>query len=154
LLSVTSEWEDRVFAKSRQYKVKPLEILGCSTRGSSTIALMAGYPRIKERVNEWEKEVEKSRDLIKQLEALGLNRLGLKPVEHDLSFIESDVLYEISKTHKKKNYYLYSELKKRGVVGIKSGLTKNFKLSTYGITKQQVKHISWAFADIINKFGK
>lgn len=153
LLAVTSQWVDKVLAHSEQYKVKPLEILGCSTRGSATIALLASYPRVKERVKEWGKEVEAARWLMGELESLGLTQLGTKPTSHDVNFIESDVLYEISKTHKRKNFYLYNELKKRGVIGIKAGLTKHFKLSTYGKSQKQLEHVAWAFKDIIEKFG-
>jgi Sep-tRNA:Cys-tRNA synthetase len=153
LLAVSSEWMERVFAKSAKYKVKPVEILGCSSRGSATAALMASYPQVKERVKDWGREVDNARWLASELERLGLRVCGERPRNHDIMFVESDVLYRISETHKKKNYFLYSELKDRGVVGIKSGLTKNFKLSAYGKTRGQVEHIAWAFRDIVEKFG-
>lgn len=153
LLAVSGQWMDKIVAHSEKYKVKPLEIIGCSTRGSATIALMASFPYVKERVNHWEKEVENSRWLMKELEDIGINQIGVKPTEHDLNFIESEALFKISKTHKKKHFYLHYELKDRGIVGIKGGLTKNFKFSTYGKTKEQIKHIAWAFKDIIEKHG-
>ncbi|MBD3388017.1 MAG: O-phospho-L-seryl-tRNA:Cys-tRNA synthase [Candidatus Altiarchaeales archaeon] len=153
LLATTDEWSDNLFRQSTEYKVKTLEILGCSTRGSSTLALMASYPHVKERVKRWDTEVENARWLVDELERLGLKPLGVQPTEHDLNFVESDVLYEISQTHKKKNFYLYHELKRRGVVGVKAGLTKQFKFSTYGKSREQVEHLAWAFKDIIEKFG-
>ncbi|MBM3308898.1 MAG: O-phospho-L-seryl-tRNA:Cys-tRNA synthase [Candidatus Altiarchaeales archaeon] len=153
LLSVTEKWVKDVFAPSAKYGVKPLEIIGCSTRGSATLALMASFPRVRERVKHWDKEVENSRWIVKQLEEAGIRKLGVKPSEHDLNFFESDILYKISEKHKKKNFYLYYELKDRGIVGIKAGLTKNFKFSTYGKTREQVEHIAWAFKDIAEKFG-
>jgi Sep-tRNA:Cys-tRNA synthetase len=153
ILSVTERWVKDVFAPSAKYGVKPIEIIGCSTRGSATLALMASFPRVKERVKHWGKEVENSRWIVKQLEEAGIRKLGVKPSEHDLNFFESDVLYKISEKHKKKNFYLYYELKDRGIVGIKAGLTKNFKFSTYGKTREQVEHIAWAFKDIVEKFG-
>ncbi|MDD5111555.1 MAG: O-phospho-L-seryl-tRNA:Cys-tRNA synthase [Candidatus Altiarchaeota archaeon] len=153
LLAVTEPWVKQVFLPSVKYAAKPLEILGCSTRGSSTLALMASFPKVKERVKHWDKEVENARWLSGQLEGIGIRQLGVKPTEHDLNFYESDVLYRISETHKKKNFYLYSELKDRGIVGIKAGLTKNFKFSAYGKTREQVEHIAWAFKDIVEKYG-
>lgn len=152
LLSVTEEWAERVFKTSAKYPVKPLEILGCSTRGSATVALMASFPKVKERVKQWDSEVENARWLVKQLEDVGVKQLGVRPTQHDVNFFESEILYKISEKHKKKNFYLYSELKERGVIGIKAGLTKNFKLSTYGKTREQVEHVAWAFRDIIEKY--
>ncbi|MFH0863294.1 MAG: O-phospho-L-seryl-tRNA:Cys-tRNA synthase [Candidatus Altiarchaeota archaeon] len=153
LLAVCGEWAGKVFARSGKYKAKPLEILGCSSRGSATVALMASFPRVMERVTRWDKEVDNARWLASELEKMGLKVIGERPRDHDILFVESDLLFRISETHKKKNYYLYSELKDRGVVGVKSGLTKNFKLSAYGKTRQQVERIAWAFRDIIEKFG-
>ena len=78
--------------------------------------------------------------------------MGETPTMHDLNFLKSEKLYEISKTHKKKNYYLASELKKRGVMGIKSGLTKNFKISTFGLSTKQLDTVVSAFEEIIEKY--
>jgi Sep-tRNA:Cys-tRNA synthetase len=153
LLVTTGDWNERVFRYSVDFKVKPLEIIGCSTRGAATVALMASLPYVKERVKQWGEEVEKARWLSDKLEALEIHPVGEKPRNHDLCFYESEVLYEISKTHKKKNFYLYNELKAHGVTGIKAGLTKHFKLSTYRLTKKQVEHVAWAFEDIIAKHG-
>lgn len=153
LLSVTEKWVKPVFVSSSKYGVKPIEILGCSTRGSATLGLMASFPNVRERVKNWDKEVESARWVVKQLEKVGINQIGVKPTEHDVNFFESEILFKISEKHKKKNFYLYNELKERGVIGIKAGLTKNFKFSTYGKTKEQVEHIAWAFKDIVEKFG-
>ncbi|MBD3260851.1 MAG: O-phospho-L-seryl-tRNA:Cys-tRNA synthase [Candidatus Altiarchaeales archaeon] len=153
LLAANGEWAEKVFRNSSDYEIKPLEILGCSTRGAAAVALLASYPKVKERVGKWGGEVDKARRLMAGLEELGVRQLGEKPTNHDLNFLQSDVLYEISQTHKKKNYYLYSELKKRGIIGIKPGLTRHFKISTYGKTEKQCDHILWAFRDIIEKHG-
>ncbi len=153
LLAATSEFEEKAFKHSEKYPVKPLQILGCSTRGAATLALMASYPHVKERVKYWGKEVETARWLVGELEKIGIMQVGIKPTEHDLNFMVSDVLYQISQTHKKKNHYLASELKERGIVGLKSGLTKHFKMSTYGKTREQIEHIAWAFRDIVEKHG-
>jgi Sep-tRNA:Cys-tRNA synthetase len=151
LLSISSQWKEKVFKLSEKYKVKPLEILGCSARGSSTLALIASFPHVKERVKRWGVEVENARYVVSELEKIGLVSLGVKPTQHDVNFFESEVLYKISQTHKDKNFFLYKELKNRGIIGIKAGLTKNFKLSTYGKTKEQLKHLVWAFQDIVEK---
>jgi Sep-tRNA:Cys-tRNA synthetase len=153
LLAVSGDWGGRLFKPSEKYGAKTLEILGCSTRGAATIALMASFPKVRERVKDWDKEVENARWFVKELQEIGVNQMGIKPTEHDLNFFESDVLYKISEKHKKKRFYLYHELKERGVLGIKAGLTKHFKLSTYGKTKEQVKHVADAFKEIVEKYG-
>jgi len=38
------------------------------------------------------------------------------------------------------------------IVGLKSGLTKFFKLSTYFFTKEEVKTVGDAFFDVYNKY--
>ena len=151
LLSIADSWKEKVFKPSAKYKVKPLEILGCSARGSATVALIASFPHVKERVKHWDKEVEHAKYVASELEKIGLVNLGVKPRAHDVMFFESEVLFKISETHKDKNFFLYNELKKRGIVGIKAGLTKNFKLSTFGKTDEQIKHLVWAFQDIVEK---
>jgi len=148
ILAVTEEYK-RVLAPSGKYASKPLEILGCSSRGSATVALMASFPHVKERIKRWDEEVERARWLASELEKTGVNQLGEAPKNHDLAFYTSDALYKISETHKKKRFFLYEELKERGIVGIKAGLTKQFKLSTYGKTRAQVEHIAGAFKEII-----
>ena len=62
--------------------------------------------------------------------------------------METKVFYEISREHKKGRFFLYKELKKRGIAGIKPGLTRNFKLSTYGFKKDELKRIIDAFKEI------
>lgn len=154
LLAVTEEWKNKIFEMSKLYKVKPLEILGCSSRGASSLALMASFPYVKERVKKWDKEVENARWVMKELGKIGVNQLGETPHNHDLNFVESEILFKISQKHKKKRFFLYEELKSRGIVGIKAGLTKHFKMSTYGYSKEQIEHIAWAFKDIVEKFEK
>lgn len=153
LLSVSQDWVEETLPYSEKYKIKPLPILGCSTRGSAMVAFIASFPHVRERVERWDKEVEHARFVMKKLDEVGITQVGETPTNHDVNFVESDVLYQISQTHKKKNYFLYHELKKRGVFGIKAGLTKNFKFSTYGKTDEQIKILSDAFADIVATFS-
>ncbi|MFH1403680.1 MAG: O-phospho-L-seryl-tRNA:Cys-tRNA synthase [Candidatus Altiarchaeota archaeon] len=153
LLSVNEEWSERLFKVSDKYKNKTLEILGCSARGTSTVALMASFPKVRERVKHWDDELRNARWFVDQLDSLGIIQVGEKPTNHDLNFFESEILYRISETHKKKRFYLYQELKERGVIGIKAGLTKNFKLSTYGKTREQIEHVAEAFKDIVDKYS-
>jgi Sep-tRNA:Cys-tRNA synthetase len=64
-------------------------------------------------------------------------------------FFESKKLYEISKRHKDGAFFLYKELKKRGIWGIKPRLTKQFKLSTFALNEDELKKVVTAFKEVI-----
>ena len=148
-LSITEKWRDKIFRVSKEYEAKQLEILGCSTRGSVVPALLASFPYVTERIKHWDEEVEKTRFFIKGAEKLGLKQLGEKPHNHDLVLLETKLFHDISKKHKKGGYFLYHELRKRNITGIKPGLTKQFKASIYGLNKEQISYVLDAFKDII-----
>ncbi|MEA1924296.1 MAG: O-phospho-L-seryl-tRNA:Cys-tRNA synthase [Candidatus Altiarchaeota archaeon] len=149
ILGVRGDLSDVVLRKSREYKNKEVEMLGCGPRGLPLITLMASFPTVYERVQHWDEQVENARFFIKKMEGIdGIQQLGIKPTEHDLNFLETDVFYEISKKHKKGRFFLYRELKKRNIIGIKPGLTKNFKISTYEFNKDELKKIITAFKEI------
>jgi len=65
---------------------------------------------------------------------------------------ESNQLYEISKRVKERGYFLYKELKKRKIHGIKPGRTKRFKLSTYLVSKENLMVVLNAFKEILEKY--
>jgi Sep-tRNA:Cys-tRNA synthetase len=64
-------------------------------------------------------------------------------------FFESEKLYEISKHRKEGAFFLYRELKRRNIWGIKPGLTKHFKLSTFAANKEELKIVINAFKEIL-----
>ena len=154
VLGVSKEWKDIIFRPSKYYPKKEVECLGCTSRGASIITMMASFPKVKERIKKWEEEVKKARDFSKKMEELGIKQLGEKPHHHDLMFFESEILYQISKRHKKKGFFLYHELKKRRIIGIKPGLTRNFKLSTYQLTKKELDYVVDSFSEIIKIYLK
>ena len=151
VLGMNKEWEEVVLKKSKIYSQKEIELLGCTSRGVAIATLMASFPTVAERVNDWDKEVEKAQWFSGELEKLGLEQLGEKPHKHDLMFFKSDPFYEISLKHPKGRHFLYHELKRRGITGIKPGLTKMFKLSTFGIPKEKLQHVVNSFKDILEK---
>jgi Sep-tRNA:Cys-tRNA synthetase len=154
ILAMQREWEKKVLKPSRHYKLKPLELLGCTTRGTSALTLMASFPMVKERVKIWREEVEKARWFSSQLESLGgVRQLGEKPHCHDLLGFETPVLDRIAQKNKRRGYYLYEELRKRKIVGIKPGRTRSLDLSTYQLTKEQLRHVVDSFKDIVNKLS-
>jgi len=153
VLGLRKDHEEKILRKSKFFKVKEVELLGCTSRGASLITLMASFPHVVERVKNWPEEVRKARWFSGEIENLGLKQLGEKPHNHDLMFVESPKFFEISQTHPKRGYFLHSDLKERGIVGIKPGLTKNFKMSTFMLKEEDLKKVIDAFKEIQSKYG-
>ena len=149
VLGAKKIYEEILFRKSERYKIKEIEQLGCTARGLTVITLMASFPHVYERVKHYDEEIRKARYFSEKIGNLGINQLGEKPHNHDLMFFESQKLFEISQKHKQGRFFLYSELKKQGIIGIKPGLTKNFKLSTYALSDEEIKKVIDAFGEIV-----
>ncbi|APH38907.1 O-phospho-L-seryl-tRNA:Cys-tRNA synthase [Methanohalophilus halophilus] len=152
LLGVQEEYADTVFRKSPTHKKKEIELLGCTSRGGGLMTMIASFPQVVERTKHWDEEVANARWFSEKVEKLGLIQLGQKPHNHDLMFFETPPFYEISKTAKKGRYFLYRELKKRNIHGIKGGLTKYFKLSTYQVGRDNLSYVVDSFEEIIDKY--
>lgn len=153
VLGMSEDFAKIVLRKSTIFKNKEVELLGCTARGVPLMTLMASFDHVRERIKIWEKEVEKARWFVKEFENLGFELLGEKPHNHDLLHFKTDKLYEISKKVKKGGYFLYNELKKRRIHGIKPGRTKSIKLSTYMVPKDDLKVVIRAFEEILEKYS-
>ena len=162
ILALTQEMAKEVLRPSsiegdltkRRFAVKELALLGCTVMGAPLMTLMASFPHVVERVERWSEEVEKARFVVEQLERIkGVKQLGVKPKMHTLIHLETPCFYEVSKRHKRRGFFLYEELRERGIVGIQPGLTKHFKFNVYGLSWSQVKHLVWSFHDIAEKYG-
>ena len=151
VLGMKEEYANVILRRSKRFKSKELELLGCTTRGVPLMTLMASFPHIVERIKKWDKEVEKARWFAKEMERLEIRQLGEKPHNHDLMFFHAENLYRISKNVKKSRFFLYKELKKRKIHGIKPGLTRYFKLSTYLVPKEKLRMVLEAFEDVIKR---
>ncbi len=154
LLGATEELAKLIFKLSSTKKNKEVELLGCTVRGAPLLTLMASFPAVVERIKHWPEEVEKARRFSIKLEALGLEQQGDRPHNHDLMFFKAENLYEISKTAKKGRFFLYRDLKDRGICGIKPGLTRQFKLSTYQLKQEELDLVLKAFEDILEGYAK
>ena len=152
VLGVSEEYAPIVFRKSMYNKAKEVEFLGCTARGATVMTLMASFPEVVKRVRNWDEELENARWLSAKLEDLGFIQRGQKPHSHDLIFFEAPGFYEISQKVKNGRYFLYKELKSRNIHGIKAGLTKYFKLSTFGVGKEKLGVVAEAFEDILKKY--
>ena len=154
ILAMKEEHVGKVLVRSKRYPNKELALLGCTVMGAPLLSLMASFPYVVERVKRWEEEVEKARYLVSVLEQIeGTKQLGVKPKQHTLIHIQSDGFWKVSQQHPRKGYFLYDELKQRKIVGIQPGLSKHFKLNTYGLSWDQVKYVGDAFLEIAKKYG-
>jgi Sep-tRNA:Cys-tRNA synthetase len=162
VLALKQELADRVLARSkiigdwskRKFGHKEYAVLGCTVMGAPLISLMASFPDVVERVERWPQEVERARYLVEQLERIeGTRQLGTRPKQHTLTHMESEGFHKVSQTHKRRGFFLYEELKRRGIVGIQAGLTKHFKFNTYGLTKEKIESVAKAFLEIAGERG-
>jgi Sep-tRNA:Cys-tRNA synthetase len=149
------EQAEKLFKKSQYNKNKEIELLGCTSRGAPIMTLMASFSEIVRRSQpeEWAKEVALAQMFIKRLEETGEFKLfGQNPHQHDLMFFEAPGFFKISEKTKKGRFFLYNELKEKKIHGIRPGLTKNFKISTYGVGKENLNFIADTFEDILKKY--
>lgn len=152
LLAASEEYAKPIFRISSTKKNKEIELLGCTVRGAPLLTLMASFSTVVERVSQWPLEVDKARWFSAEMENLGMIQQGERPHNHDLMFFLAENLFEISQKAKKGRYFLYKDLKERGVCGIKPGLTRQFKLSTFGLSREELEKVLQAFADIIESY--
>jgi Sep-tRNA:Cys-tRNA synthetase len=153
VLGLRDEWADIVLKKSDKHAVKELEMLGCTSRGAPVATLMASLPYVIERIQSWDEEVSSTRKFVDKMESIdGVTQLGIKPKEHDLVRFETPVFDKIAENHPRRGFFLYEELKKRNIVGIKRGQTKWFKCSIYGFSQEQKDYIGDSFLEIVDKY--
>lgn len=152
VLGVNGDYAEEVFRKSPTNKNKEIELLGCTARSATLMTMIASFPEVVRRTRNWDNEVADARWFSGKLEDLGLIQMGERPHNHDLMFFEAPNLYEISTKVKKGRYFLYKELKSRNIHGIKAGLTKYFKLSTFGVGREKLSYIADSFDEIIQKY--
>jgi len=154
VLGGSEEYAKLMFRLSSTKKNKEVELLGCTVRGAPLLTLMASFPAVVERVRHWPEEVENARWFSAEMEKLGMSLQGDRPHNHDLMFFLAENLYQISQKAKKGRYFLYRDRKERGISGIKPGLTRQFKLSTFGLTREELEKVLQAFAEIIESYDK
>ena len=153
VLGMKKKWKEIVLRKSKVYSNKEIELLGCTLRGVPLITLMASFPHVKERINHWDKQVVKAQWFSSELQKLGFKQLGETPHRHDLLHFETPTLYDISKHVRERGYFLYEELKDRGIWGPQPGMTKAFKVSTFAADKDQLGFVVDSFKAILSKYS-
>ncbi len=153
VLGMKKKWEGIVLRKSGRHRNKDIELLGCTVRGVPLMTLMASFPYVKERVRNWDEQVSKAQWFSAEFEKLGFIQLGNKPHRHDLLHFDAPALYEISKRVRGRGYFLYKELKERGIWGPQPGLARSFKLSTFAADRQQLGLVVDSFKAILDKYS-
>ena len=162
VLATTEDFANIVFATTklkgdvtgRQFGIKETQLLGCTVMGAPLVAMMASFPKVKERVKHWDEEVEKSRFFIAEFLKIKGNKVSSEmPRKHTLTKVDTRDSFDlIAKTHKRRGYFFYDELTKRKITGIFPGTTREFKLNTYGLNWEQVKYLANAFKEIADKY--
>ncbi len=152
VLGLKDEWADIILKRSSRHAVKELEMLGCTSRGAPVATLMASLPFVVERLKKWDDEVQGTRKFVDKMEKIeGVKQVGVKPTDHDLVRFETPIFDKIAEKHSRRGFFLYEELKKKNIVGIKRGQTKWFKCSIYGFSPGQKDFIGDSFLDIVDK---
>ncbi|MFC1926983.1 O-phospho-L-seryl-tRNA:Cys-tRNA synthase [Chloroflexota bacterium] len=153
VVGMKKKWEQIVLRKSGRHRNKDVELLGCTVRGVPIMTLMASFPSVRERVNHWDEQLSKAQWFSAELEKLGFIQLGDKPHRHDLLHFDTPALYEISRRVRERGYFLYKELKERGIWGPQPGLARSFKLSTFAADRQQLGFVIDSFEAILKKYS-
>ncbi|KUG20099.1 MAG: O-phospho-L-seryl-tRNA:Cys-tRNA synthase [Methanomicrobiaceae archaeon] len=163
LVATTSEHAERVFRTTRSrgdvtgrmFGIKEVEMMGCTLMGVTIIGMMASFPHVRERVKHWEREVAHSQTVVDALLSIeGTRVLSDYPRRHTLTRIDTRGSFDrVAQSHKKRGYFLSTDLKKRGIVGVIPGSTKVWKFNTYGLSKGQIRHLADAFVDIAQEYG-
>ena len=163
ILALTDEWIKPVLRTTgmvgdvtkRKFGIKEVEMMGCTLMGANVIAMMASFPRIKERVKRWNEEVAKSNYFIDRFLKIAGNRCQSElPRKHTLTKVDTTGSFDrIAKTHKRRGWFLSDELKKRGIIGEFEGATRAWKLNTYGLTWSQIRYLADAYHEVAETYG-
>lgn len=163
ILALTDEWATTVLRTTemvgdvtqRKFGIKEVEMMGCTLMGANVIAMMASFPRIKERVKHWDEEVAKSNYFIDRFLKIEGNQCQSElPRKHTLTKVDTTGSFDrVAKTHKRRGWFLSEALKKRGIIGEFEGATRTWKLNTYGLTWTQVRYLADAYHDVAEQYG-
>lgn len=153
----THKWTKKIFATSearpswsgRRFGKKIPNIFGCSIGGLPLISSMLSFDQVKKRVKGWDEELTKINRFVKDMEDLGdIMLLGQQPHRHHLLHFETPKFWEVSKSHRKKGFFLASGMIERGIVGLHKGMSKHIKMSVYGLKDEEIAKVKDAFCDL------
>lgn len=163
VLATTDEWAPKVFRTTqmvgdvtkRKFGIKEVENIGCTLMGGTLISMIASFPRVKARTENWDEEVRKSNYFLEQFQLIqGSKVLSELPRKHTLTKVDTTGSFDtVAKTHKRRGFFFSDELKDHGIIGEFAGATRTWKLNTYGLSWDQIKYTAESFIDIAEKYG-
>lgn len=163
VLATTDEWAPKVFrttqmvgdVTNRKFGIKEVENIGCTLMGGTLISMIASFPKVKARTEDWDNEVKKSNYFLEQFQRIkGCIVLSEQPRKHTLTKVDTTGSFDtVAKTHKRRGFFFSDELKDHGIIGEFAGATRTWKLNTYGLTWDQIKYTAESFIDIAENYG-
>ena len=163
VLATTDEWAPKVFRTTqmvgdvtkRKFGIKEVENIGCTLMGATLISMIASFPKVKARTENWDEEVRKSSYFLEQFQRIeGSKVLSEQPRKHTLTKVDTTESFDtVAKTHKRRGFFFSDELKDHGIIGEFAGATRTWKLNTYGLTWDQIKYTAESFIDIAEKYS-
>jgi Sep-tRNA:Cys-tRNA synthetase len=163
ILATTTEHAAEVFrtttivgdVTNRKFGIKEPEMMGCTLMGATLVGLMASFPHVKERVKQFDRELENNRIVMDALLSVeGTKILSEYPRRHTLTRVDTLGSFDkVAESHKKRGFYLSSSLEEKGITGVIPGATKIWKFNTYGMTKKQAIHLADAFVAVARENG-
>ncbi|HOB17927.1 MAG TPA: O-phospho-L-seryl-tRNA:Cys-tRNA synthase [Candidatus Methanoculleus thermohydrogenotrophicum] len=163
LLATTDEHAEQVFRTTeakgdvtgRTFGMKEVEMMGCTLMGVTVVGMMSSFPHVRERVRNWETEVAHSQEVTEALLSIeGTKVLSDYPRRHTLTRVDTRGSFDtVAREHKKRGYFLSSELKRRGITGVIPGSTRVWKFNTFGLTAKQIRHVGESFVEIARENG-
>jgi len=163
VLATTAEWADKVFRTTRStgdltgrtFGMKEVEMMGCTLMGVTSVGMMASFPHVRERVNEYQSHLTRCNRIVDALCSIeGTRVMSEYPRKHPLTRMNTIESFDkVAKTHKKRGFFLSSALRERGITGIIAGSTKVWKFNPYGITNEQASYVGDMFVEIASEEG-
>jgi Sep-tRNA:Cys-tRNA synthetase len=163
VLATTAEYAGDLFRTTRvrgditgrAFGVKEVELLGCTLMGATIMGMMASFPHVRERVKQWDTELQNGKIVIEALKSIeGTSILSEYPRKHTLTRVDTRNSFDrVAQTHKKRGYFFTSALAGKGIGGLIPGATKVWKFNTYGLTRLQCEYLASAFTDIARENG-
>ncbi|MDD1762524.1 MAG: O-phospho-L-seryl-tRNA:Cys-tRNA synthase [Methanothrix sp.] len=163
VLATTDEWAPKIFRTTemvgdltgRKFGIKEVENMGCTLMGGTLLTMIASFPRVRERTENWDEEVRKSNYFLEQfLRVSGSRVLSEWPRKHTLTKVDTTNSFDVvARTHKRRGFFFSDELKARGIAGEFAGATRTWKLNTYGLTWEQIKYAADSILEIAEKYG-
>ncbi|MBN1433054.1 MAG: O-phospho-L-seryl-tRNA:Cys-tRNA synthase [Methanomicrobiaceae archaeon] len=163
VLAAKEEYAEKVFRTTqakgdvtgRTFGIKEIEMMGCTLMGVTAMGLIASFPAVQKRVENWETEVEHSRIVTDALLSIeGTECVSECPRKHTLTRINTLGSFDkVAQNHKKRGFFLSGDLKKKGITGVIAGSTRVWKYNTYGLTRKQTDYLASAFQDVAEENG-